>query len=73
MEGDFLLLKNESDIKYSFGPVLDVRCVKDKPTHIKVCSNQGTWVLAIIYSVSSQEVLQKQLSIQNISKVTRSF
>lgn len=36
LEEDFLLLKCENDIQHGFGPVVDVRCVKDKPTHIKV-------------------------------------
>ena len=39
LEGDFLLLKTENDIQHCFGPIIDVRCFKDKPSHIKVCEN----------------------------------
>ena len=31
-----LLLKVDDEVKHSYGPVLDVRPVKDKPDHIKV-------------------------------------
>ena len=36
VEGDFLLLKNGTEIHHTYGPVLDARAVTDKLTHIKV-------------------------------------
>jgi hypothetical protein len=36
LEDDFLLLKCDDKIEHGFGPVVEARCIKDKPTHIKV-------------------------------------
>lgn len=36
LEDDFLLLKCDKKIEHEFGPILEVRCITDKPTHIKV-------------------------------------
>ena len=35
--GNGLYLKSQDEVKESYGPVTEVRPVKDQPEHIKVC------------------------------------
>lgn len=58
VDGDFLLLKSGSGIQHDFGPVIDVRCIEDKPTHIKVLHVAVMHIDILVPAIAIHTVIQ---------------